>query len=102
MKSIKIKVCYDGKISSSIVVKRMPNGLCYQDGIAEIPDNLEIAESMTGEMLVGYDNDYYPLEELLFFSDKTEMVYLRTPWDDNNSLGYIPLKTKLSDGTHFC
>lgn len=102
MKSIKIKVCYDSKRSPSVVVKRMPNGLCYQDGVVEIPDNLEIAESMTDEMLVGYEENYYPLEDLLFYSDKTEMVYLRTPWDDNNSLGYIPLKTKLYDGTHFC
>lgn len=102
MKSIKIKVCYDGKRIPSVVVKRIPDRICYQNGIADIPDNLEIAESMTGEMLVGYDNDYYPLEDLLFYSDKTEMVYLRTPWDDNNSLGYIPLKTKLYDGTHFC
>ena len=79
MKSIEIKVCYDSKRSPSVVVKRMPNGLCYQDGIVEIPDNIEVAESMTGEMLVGCDNDYYPLEDLLFYSDKTEMVYLRTP-----------------------
>ena len=30
MKSIKIKVCYDSKRSPSVVVKHMPNGLCYQ------------------------------------------------------------------------
>lgn len=102
MKTLKIKVCYDTNRNPSVVVNRLPNGVCYSDGTIEIPERFEIAETEAGELLIGVDNNYYPFEDLIFVSAKTNMVYLRTPWDDNNTLDCIPLKTIICDDTRFC
>ncbi|MGN0558390.1 MAG: hypothetical protein ACI4IS_02950 [Acutalibacteraceae bacterium] len=101
MSTVKVKICYGSIKNPMVVVNNCVCGTCYSNAEIEIPEYLEIAKNYSDLIVIGYNDSFYPIDDVIFYSDNSKKIYLNNVWEIPDKSDTIPLITKIETDTHY-